>query len=70
MWPDNWQALDVFLALGTQWRSGPMGPTGLDYCALELVLRLHGIRKRDRADIFEAVRIMESAALAAMRDRK
>lgn len=63
-------ALDVFLALDTQWRCGPIGPTGLDYCAIDPVMRLRGIEKRDRADVFEAVRIMEGAALAAMRDRK
>lgn len=69
VWPDNWQALDVFCAMQTQWRFTQMGPTGLDYSALESTLRLRGVRKRDRADVFEAVRIMESAALAVMREK-
>lgn len=67
MWPDNWQALDVFVAMQTQWRFSAIGPTGLDYSALDSVMRLRGVRKRDRADAFEAIRIMEGAALDVMR---
>lgn len=69
MWPDNWQALDVFVALQTQWRFSQIGPTGLDYSALGAVMRLRGVKKRDRADTFEAIRIMESEALDVMRKK-
>jgi hypothetical protein len=67
VWPDNWNAFEVFAALQTQWRSGMSGPTGLDYTALEPVMRLQGIKKRDRQDVFAGVRVMEVAALEVMR---
>lgn len=69
MWPDNWMALSVFLDMDTQWRVGAVGPTGLDYSALEPVMRLQGVRKRDRQDIFAAVRVMEAEALKVMREK-
>jgi hypothetical protein len=58
---------EVFAALQTQWRSGMSGPTGLDYTALEPVMRLQGIKKRDRQEVFAGVRVMEIAALEVMR---
>lgn len=69
VWPDNWQAVDVFIAMGTQWRVGMGGPVGLDYGALETVMRLVGVKRADRSDVFAAVRIMEGAALAAMTEK-
>ena len=49
--------------MGTQWRTGMSGPTGLDYNALPIVMKLEGVQMRDRQDVFDCVRIMESAAL-------
>ncbi|RJG10913.1 hypothetical protein D3879_14625 [Pseudomonas cavernicola] len=69
VWPDNWQAVDVFITMGTQWRVGMAGATGLDYGVLNDVMRLHGIKKRGRDDVFAAVRIMESAALKVMHEK-
>lgn len=56
--------------MGTQWRMGPSGPTGLDYVALESVLRMHEVPKRDRRDVLESVRILESEALRVMRESR
>ncbi|MCY1185552.1 hypothetical protein D9M68_1005080 [compost metagenome] len=69
VWPDNWAAVDVFIAMGTQWRAGANGPTGLDYPSLESVFRLQGVRRLEREDIFAAVRIMEGEALKVMREK-
>ena len=63
IYPDNWPALGVMLALSTQWRVGMAGRTGLDYAALPAVLVLCGIRRKQRRDVFEAVRVMESEIL-------
>ena len=43
------------------------GATGLDYSALEPVMRLQGIKKRDQTEVFAGVRVMEIAALEVMR---
>ena len=71
VYPENWPAVEVFLALATQWRvvalstlaSARLVQTGLDYTAVESVMRLFGIRPKRRAAIFRKVRAMESAAL-------
>lgn len=70
IWPDNWEAFEVFAAMQTQWRVSMAGPVGLDYNALEPVMRLRGIAKRDRGEVFDAVRVMELAALEVMRAKK
>lgn len=68
VWEENWDTLMVFLALQTQWRreipamSGQMIWHGLNYPAAESTLRMMGLWKK-AAEIFEGLRIMESAAL-------
>jgi len=60
--PENWEAVNAFLACATQWqRNQKDDPTGIRYEALELVLRHQ--RVADPDDCFERVRTMESAAL-------
>lgn len=62
VWPENIDTLSVFLRLQTQWRTGPAGPTGLDYAGVRAALAM----MRQRID-FGDLQMMESAALAAMR---
>lgn len=49
--------------MGTQWRTGANGATGLDYAALPFVMRVLKIPKKDWGDVFEGIRTMENAAL-------
>lgn len=67
MWPDNLAAVNTFIAVATQWRVGPGGPTGLDYAAVEPALRLTGVPRRRWREVFTDLRVMEDAALAQMR---
>jgi len=46
------------------------GPTGLDYAALPMALRMIGAARADWQQLMADVRIMEGAALAAMRDKE
>lgn len=69
VWPDNWQAVSAFIALGTQWRVGPGGPTGLDYTAIPVVLRALRVKRADHSDVFDALRVMEIEALSIMREK-
>ena len=55
--------LQVFMALQTQWRVGMNGATGLDYAALPAVLDLCAVRRKQRPDVFWALRVMEGEAL-------
>ncbi|WP_211230895.1 DUF1799 domain-containing protein [Chitinilyticum aquatile] len=63
VYPENWPALQVFLAMQTQWRVGMAGATGLDYTALPAVFELTGVKKRDRPDTFERLRVLEIETL-------
>ncbi len=70
---ENWAAVRVFVAMGTQWRYRPAGmgsvPAGLEYAALPGVMGLVGVKRRRRGRVFEQVRVMEAVALEAMRGR-
>ncbi|WP_343728524.1 DUF1799 domain-containing protein [Duganella sp.] len=67
---DNFEAFDLFCYMGTQWMVGMGGATGLRYEVAH--------HKLDRANLsndeYEArmtdLRIMEQAALKAMRDQR
>lgn len=59
-------AVKVFAAMGTQWRTGMAGPTGLDYGVLPNVFRLTAVARKDQPDVFDDLRVMEGAALKHM----
>jgi hypothetical protein len=71
IWDINAAAFEAFLALETQWRVvGLAGlatvrlvKTGLDYCAVEMVLRRRELL--DHPTAFDDIRVMENASLAA-----
>lgn len=66
IWPDNMDAVKVFAAMGTQWRTGMGGATGLDYGVLPSVFRLTAVPRADWPDVFDDLRVMEGAALVEM----
>jgi hypothetical protein len=64
VWPDNVEAVNVFVEVSTQWRYAGMGsPSGLDYPSIESTLRMTGIPRKRWAGLFADVRVMERAAL-------
>ena len=67
IWPDNMQAVNVFIASSTQWRIDSKRATGLDYTAVESTMRMMGIKRKDMGDILEDIRVMEYEALDTMR---
>lgn len=70
VWPENLQAVNVLVAMDTQWRVGFSGATGLDYSALPFVLQMAGVPRSKWAEMFEDIRLMEDAALKTMRGIK
>jgi hypothetical protein len=63
--PDNAAALELFLALRTQWRVGAMGGVlGLDYPAVLAVFRMR--RMKDMAAMLADLQVMEAAALPVL----
>jgi Phage related hypothetical protein (DUF1799) len=69
VWAPNWPAVTAFLGSSTQWRM-LVGPerliwTGLDYAAVDVVLRRGGYEDDVLADLM----VMESAALEVLNER-
>lgn len=64
VWPENWEALEMFLRISTQWRTSMGGPIGLDYGALEWLFRLYEVK--EPRSLLEDLQVMEGAALTAM----
>lgn len=70
--PENWDAVNLFNQMGTQWRSSLVAVkggfmsvrTGLDYTALEALMRMMGTHHK--SDVLTRIQIMESAALEEM----
>jgi hypothetical protein len=68
--PDNWPAFVVMEAMGTQWRTGMAGATGLDYAVVPAVMSLVKIPKKTRNQVFRDLRVMEAEALLVMSESK
>jgi len=66
VWPDVWPAFCLFEALGTQWRLGPGGPSGLDYTAIPSTAKMIGVKRRVLVEAFPDLRVMENEALAVI----
>lgn len=67
VWEDNWDTVGFFCGLKTQWTYvGTMATVqrvGLDYAGVESAMRMTRIASRDRAALFDDIRLMEAAAL-------
>lgn len=65
VWPEHEATVCAFLACATQWRRAGLAGvrTGLDYAAVDAVLRLT-VPRPARATVFAGIQIMEQAALA------
>ena len=66
VWPENWLAFELFHKLQTQWRTGAMGATGLDYDILFSLLNRRRLNDQDFDQIFADVQVMEISALNTM----
>ncbi len=77
VWADNVESVEIFLGLATQWRTVVVQPggiaaapmvlmVGLEYAALESVLRLRGVPPERHAAVFDDIQLMERAALEVM----
>ncbi|MDM9594743.1 DUF1799 domain-containing protein [Pseudomonas guariconensis] len=70
LWECNVQSFAVFEAMGTQWRTGMSGATGLDYQTLPVVMGLLDVEQDQHQAIFADIRVMEQAALRTMADSR
>lgn len=63
VYPENWQPLEVLLAMRNQWRPGFSGPVGLVYEALPVVCRMLGIPRAQQPEVFRGLQVLESEVL-------
>jgi len=71
VWPDNWRAVRLFLAVETQWRValgfGVSVHSGLDYSGVEAAMRRLKIDDED-GELFADLQEMERAALPILNE--
>lgn len=65
VWPENWDAVGMFLRVQTQWIVGMSGAVGLNYQSLEFLFKLY--RTKKRKEVFEEICEIEFGALEAMK---
>lgn len=70
VYPENWQAVQVFIAMSTQWHSGMGGREGLRYEVLPVLEDRLGIKKKHRAEVFGALQVMEREALSVWAEQR
>lgn len=72
VWPEHWQALEVFLAAANQWRvvahMGGAFYQGLDLPAVAAVMEIHEVE--DRRTCLQQVQQIETGALEVMNPRR
>lgn len=68
MWEENWPVVEMFLRLQTQWRTSMGGVIGLDYMAVEWLLRLYEVE--DQRSMLEDLQTMEGAALSVINKKE
>ena len=68
VWDENWEAMMMFLRMQTQWNVSMSGLVGLNYQALETLIRLYKIE--EPLELFERVQVIERAALVKMNSKR
>lgn len=68
VWDENWEAMMMFLRMQTQWNVSMNGLVGLNYQALETLIRLYKIE--EPLELFEKVQVIERAALVKMNSKR
>lgn len=64
---DNWQFLQMFLRLQTQWVVIQGGFVGLNYQSADVLIRIYGVK--DAPEMMDALQVMEAAALPVLNER-
>ena len=65
----NAKSVEVFSAMMTQWNAGPAGVIGLRYESIPPLLAMARVPRADWAQLFADLRVMEQAALEAIRGK-
>lgn len=69
VWPENHDAVRVFMRMGRQWRHGMNGPTGLDLSAVPMLMRALKVPRDKLLEVLDSIAEMESAALEVIYEK-
>jgi len=69
VWPENWPAWCLYMQVAGQWRAGFGGAYALDYGVVILLLNRQNLPPDEWQQMFDDLRVIESAALDAMARR-
>lgn len=70
VWPENQLPVEVFYAMGTQWRHGYSGPVGMVYSEIDTVIKLGGFQVEDMKQLFTDLQVLERAALGQIAENQ
>jgi len=71
LWPENWQAFQVFRRMLTQLNVGAMGGViGLRYEALPMVMRVCQVPRADLTEVMDCVQLMERHMVQLLADKQ
>ncbi len=71
LWPENLPIFNLYQSLQTQWRVKDNGSrSGLDYAGVMAAMSMQGVRKKDQADMFAGLQVMEYEALVEWAKKK
>ncbi len=65
---ENWEIVQMFLRLSTQWNVGFNGLIGLNYSSVEYLCKLYEVK--DQRLLLEGLQVMEMATLSYMNKKK
>lgn len=68
VWPENWRAVELLIRLGTQWRVGMGGMTGLDYGVMLTMMDRMRLSDTEHDELFEDMQYLEHEAMEAVRE--
>lgn len=67
VWPENWPALELFVACRRQWSYGAMGGVlGLRAEGVEVVMRMKRVPLKEQWPLFEDLQAMADEALTVL----
>ena len=61
VWPDNWEIVEMFLRVQTQWNMSFGGITGLNYASVLAIMDMY--KYDDPVTVFEDLQVLEVTAL-------
>lgn len=70
IWPENWETVEMFMELQTQWIYAGMGvPIGIPVPAMKALFDIRGIPRAKRHEALRDLQVMEYAALKVLGER-